>query len=248
MWKSEIFLKKIYRASSGISNLLKAAAYLADDSDGDNESLMEEKPLHSLAVMKENICVYFKVFYDDRMEETNNSLELDGALEQEFTSSLTHDSIDPNNLQGSYGIFIYKPHSSPSVETQVSSSALTGGSAVGGGPSTPPRRTTYKFTETPAKMSLVFLTEQVGSPVSGHVHIAYVLISPNYDEVYILIYYSLYIEDIQRNNPNTISKISQATNISEETLMDTSVHAAVHCNNIRYDELLDLIAVNEGDD
>ena len=234
MWKSEIFLKKIYRAAEGL-DILAAAADQVES--GDNESLIEEGPRHSLEIMKENICVYLKCYYDDKMIDTNDTLELGGTLEQEFTDSLTNDDIDPNNLQESYGIYTYNPLSY--VETEESSSESEG-DAIGGGPSTPPRRTSYKIVETPAKRFLVFLTEQVGSPVSGNVHVAHVLISPTYDEVYILVYYSFSINDNQRN-PDTIVKLSQATGIEQAVLLDVENHDAVHHNNVKYEDLLDLI-------
>tara|TARA_A100001015_G_C15017854_1_gene726396 strand:+ start:1516 stop:2220 length:705 start_codon:yes stop_codon:yes gene_type:complete len=234
MWKSEIFLQKIYRAT--LDDLVEAAAVVED------ESFLEEE-------IKENIEVYLKTFYDDRMCIGKDTIDLDVSREENFRLSLEHDNIDPNYLQSSHGIFLYEPFPLSSSETEASSSAQTGAGAVDGGqqgPSTPPPRKTYKIIETPEKEKyLEFL--DVGSRVSGSVHYAYALISSNYTWVYILVYYSFSVDENQRSDPNIINKLNVKTSIAPEILRDASVvkHQAVYRDNIEYNELKDLIEVDD---
>ena len=229
MWKSEIFLKKIYRAS--IQHLIDAAEFL-------NDTTEEQAHPPSLDLIKENIGVYLQAFYDNKLL-INNAYDtnMHTSVKGEFVKSLVHDNIDTNNLVGSLGVFKYEKN--PSINENAEMEPIQGGE----GPSTPPHPSSYKSIDTPAKEILKFLKEkddEYAVSVLGYIDNAFVLINSNFKDIYILIYYTFFIDDVKRNNHDTIQKISKATGIPYARLMeetDVERYNSVEYDNILYEDL-----------
>ena len=212
MWKSELFLKKVYRSS--MQTLSDAVTFLES----------EDGPafLRKLENLRDDICAYLRAYYfqeflfDDSYQKIYvvNQTEVD----KDFFKSLTQDGIETNKLSRSYGIYRY---------THLFSSNTTVGTQVTGGG------------DTPQKSKLKFLYDKSQLSLKGNIDDAYVLINSDFKQIFIIIYYTFHIDEKTKDNDDLINKISFATGVSVSDLRirNEFVYHCVEYDNITEEEL-----------